>query len=254
MDKKMIAALAACLLGFGIFLWLALRVASGGFRSGGSAVTDGKRVEYSAETVVRARQEDEETSAAPSVKEPPASDETLVKVTDYAPHIRVRLAYAGKHNFTGRRIYEFQDAYLRYGTVKKLAAAQEKLEARGMGLLIWDAFRPATAQQTLWDICPNPLYVSDPSKGYSGHVRGNAVDVTLVDPDGMEMVMPTEFDNFTKLADRDYSDVSDAFAVDNVKLLESIMKECGFKPYAEEWWHYSDTTDYPVDTDFMPPS
>ena len=253
MDKKLIAALAACLLGFAVFLWLAARAASGGFRGKAGAVTDGRRVKYSAETVEGSATR-EEVSSATSVSEPPASDDAFVRVTDYIPTIRVRLAYAGKRNFTGRRIYEFQDAYLRYGTVKKLAAAQEQLESRGMGLLIWDAFRPAAAQQTLWDICPNPLYVSDPSKGYSAHVRGNAVDVTLVDPDGMEMVMPTEFDNFTKLADRDYSDVTDAFAVDNVKLLESIMKECGFKPYAEEWWHYTDTTDYPVDTDFMPPS
>ena len=92
----------------------------------------------------------------------------------------------------------------------------------------------------------DPQYVADPTKGYSGHSRGNTVDVTLVSADGSPVPMPTDFDDFTAMADRDYSDVSDTAAYDNVRLLEDTMVSCGFRPYSAEWWHFTDTTDYPV--------
>ena len=57
--------------------------------------------------------------------------------------------------------------------------------------------------------------------------------------------MPSEFDDFTKKADRDYSDVSKE-AGENAKMLEKVMEEAGFKGYAGEWWHYSDEKEYPV--------
>ena len=57
--------------------------------------------------------------------------------------------------------------------------------------------------------------------------------------------MPTDFDNFTKKADRDYSDCTPA-ARKNAKKLENIMKKQGFVPYSGEWWHFSDTCKYPV--------
>lgn len=82
--------------------------------------------------------------------------------------------------------------------------------------------------------------------GNSGHSRGNTVDVTLVSADGSPVPMPTDFDDFTAMADRDYSDVSDTAAYDNVRLLEDTMVSCGFRPYSAEWWHFTDTTDYPV--------
>lgn len=251
----MIAALVACVAGFAVFLSLALWVArNGGGKS--RAVSDGRRVEYAAVPYMDSEGDKNEDAESPTAKVPsfPASDSEFVRVTDYAPHIRVDLKYAGKRNFTGKRIYDFGDAWLRCGTVKKLLKAQQALEQYGMGLAVWDAFRPVEAQQILWEVCPNPLYVTDPSKGYSDHVRGNAVDVTLVDADGTEMLMPTGFDNFTKLADRDYSDIEDKFAKDNVKLLEKVMKKSGFKTYAEEWWHFTDTTEYEPALDFVPES
>ena len=57
--------------------------------------------------------------------------------------------------------------------------------------------------------------------------------------------MPTAFDDFSELANRDYADVSTE-AADNSIFLETIMRECGFKPYYNEWWHFSDTNGYPV--------
>ena len=135
--------------------------------------------------------------------------------------------------------------------VKKLMAVQEKLKTEGLYLKIWDAFRPPAAQFTLWEAYPDAAYVSDPNTGFSSHSKGNTVDVTLVNAEGIEMIMPTDFDDFTTLADRDYSDCSNE-AAKNAMLLENLMKENGFKLYQGEWWHYSDTVSYDVEQSFTP--
>lgn len=184
---------------------------------------------------------------SPTVSPPPA-DDTLVAVSDYIPGIVVDLKYAGTDNFTGKAIYDFTEARLRYGTVKKLLAAQEKLTAEGYALEIWDAYRPASAQQALWNARPDPVYVADPATGGSNHTRGNTVDVTLVTADGGAVEMPSAFDDASSAADRDYSDVS-AAARQDAQLLESVMTECGFSGYSVEWWHYADTDVYPMIAD-----
>ncbi len=179
-------------------------------------------------------------------QEPEPAEDMLVDICTYIPGVYAELRYATKNNFTGQVIYDFTQPQLRYGTVKKLSQAQEILAEQGMALNIWDAYRPVSAQFRLWEVCPDPQYVADPTKGYSGHSRGNTVDVTLVTADGLPVPMPTDFDDFTAIADRDYSDVSDTEARDNVRLLEETMVSCGFRPYSAEWWHFTDTTDYPV--------
>lgn len=135
--------------------------------------------------------------------------------------------------------------------VKKLMAVQEKLKTEGLYLKIWDAFRPPAAQFTLWEAYPDAAYVSDPNTGFSSHSKGNTVDVTLVNTEGIEMIMPTDFDDFTTLADRDYSDCSNE-AAKNAMILENLMEENGFKLYQGEWWHYSDTVSYDVEQSFTP--
>lgn len=181
--------------------------------------------------------------------EPAAED--FVPVADYLPQVRVDLRYSGSDNFTGQTIYDFTDAYLRYGTVQKLSQAQKELEDVGYSLLIWDAFRPVEAQFRLWEVCPDPVYVANPEKGYSSHSRGNTVDVTLTDLAGNAVEMPSGFDDFSPLADRDYSDVT-AEAAAHAQLLEDVMDSCGFRPYSGEWWHFSDTDEYPVEETFSP--
>ena len=157
------------------------------------------------------------------------------------------LKYATDDNFTGQVIYDFSDAWLRYGTVLKLEAAQKAAKEHGMTLLCWDAFRPVSAQFRLWEVYPDSTYVANPNTGYSSHSRGNTVDITIVSSDGTVIEMPTGFDDFSALADRDYSDCSQA-AAEHARLLEQIMEEAGFKPYFGEWWHFSDTETYPVET------
>mgnify|MGYP003292757729 CR=1 FL=1 len=179
------------------------------------------------------------------------ADKDFVKVADYIPGVYQELMYATQENFTGQVIYDFQDAYLRYGTVKKLAGVCRDLAEMGLYIKIWDGFRPVSAQFVLWEVCPDPTYVADPNVGFSSHSRGNTLDVTLVDENGVELEMPTGFDDFSAKADRDYSDCT-AAAANNADILEILMEKHGFTGYAGEWWHYSDTMSYPVEREFEP--
>lgn len=181
----------------------------------------------------------------------PDTDETFVRVLDYIPTAVQELMYATENNFTGQIIYDFQDAYLRWGTVKKLMRVSEDLAEFGLYIKIWDGFRPVSAQFTLWEIYPDPVYVANPNSGYSSHSRGNTIDLTLVDAAGREVEMPTGFDDFSAKADRDYGDCSEA-AANNARILEILMEKHGFKGYSGEWWHYSDTVSYPVEELFRP--
>ncbi|MEY8428120.1 M15 family metallopeptidase [Lachnospiraceae bacterium 46-15] len=182
--------------------------------------------------------------------ETPEKD-VFVRVQDYIPEIFVELRYASAENFTGNVVYSFSDAYLRYGTVEKLAAVWQTVSGDGYSLKIWDAFRPVAAQFKLWEICPNAAYVANPNTGYSSHSRGDTVDITLVYQDGTEVEMPTGFDDFSTQADRDYSDCAKGVA-ENARYLERVMEENGFEPYFGEWWHFSDTDSYAVEEEFMP--
>lgn len=181
----------------------------------------------------------------------PKSDDAFVRAADYIPNVFIDLKYASEDNFTGTVIYEFDSAYLRYGTAKKLAGVAEEIDEDGYALKIWDAYRPAAAQFKLWSVCPNSKYVANPNAGFSSHSRGNTVDITLVTLDGSDVEMPTGFDDFSIKADRDYSDCSEMEA-QNARYLENMMIKHGFKAYQGEWWHYADVDGYLVEEDFMP--
>ena len=182
-------------------------------------------------------------------KEP--EDDEYVLVNKYIPDIYVELRYATENNFTGVKIYDFTEAYLRYGTVKKLAQVQKELKQHGYSLKIWDAYRPFEAQQKLWEVYPDPNYVANPANGMKKHNLGGTVDITMVAADGTVISMPTEFDDFSLKADRDYSDIEDEEAVKNVMILQNAMENNGFTGYQGEWWDYSDTVEYEA-VDFEP--
>lgn len=182
-------------------------------------------------------------------KEP--EDDEYVLVNKYIPDIYVELMYATDNNFTGVRIYGFTDAYFRYGTVKKLANVQKELKEHGYSLKIWDAYRPFEAQQKLWEVYPDPNYVANPADGMKKHNLGGTVDITMVAADGSIIPMPTEFDDFSLKADRNYSDIDNEEAVNNVMILQNAMENNGFTGYQGEWWDYSDTVEYEA-VDFEP--
>ena len=154
--------------------------------------TEGKKVEQEKETSIE--RESRQAEQLPEQLPEPA-DTDFVRIMDYIPDIVIDLKYATVDNFTGTVIYDFKDAYLRYGTVKKLAVAQEKFKAMGYYIKIWDAYRPFAAQEKLWQVCPNPRYVANPANGMKAHNLGGTIDMTLVTFDGNEVEMPTAFDS-----------------------------------------------------------
>lgn len=182
-------------------------------------------------------------------KEP--EDDEYVLVKKYIPDIYVELRYATENNFTGVKIYDFTEAYLRYGTVKKLAQVQKELKQQGYSLKIWDAYRPFEAQQKLWEVYPDPNYVANPANGMRRHNLGGTVDITMVAADGSIIPMPSEFDDFSLKADRNYSDIDNEEVVNNVMILQNAMENNGFTGYQGEWWDYSDTVEYEA-VDFEP--
>lgn len=190
---------------------------------------------------------------SPAVSRPEPADGDFVRVKDYLPDVLQQLPYSGDENFTGQRIYDFSEVFLRYGTVKKLMAVCNELYGQGLTLKIWDGFRPVSAQFKLWEVCPDDTYVANPTKGFSAHSRGNTVDVTLVDMAGRELEMPTGFDDFSGKADRDYSDIPE-IPTRNALLLQNTMEKHGFVGYFGEWWHFQDSDSYPVEEIFEPVS
>lgn len=163
----------------------------------------------------------------------------LVDVGQAVPGVVVELRYATVNNFMKRAVYPVSArCYLRARVVQRLAEVQRALRKRGLGLKLYDCYRPRPVQKLLWDITPDERYVAHPSKG-SRHNRGAAVDLTLVDAQGRELPMPTEYDAFSVKAHRSYSDLP-AEQKQNRALLEDTMKAAGFLPLPTEWWHFDD--------------
>ena len=170
----------------------------------------------------------------------------LVEITKISPRIRLDIRYATVNNFTGKKVYTSERCFLRSKTAERLHLVQLALEKQGLGLKIYDAYRPLSIQKVFWKLKPDPCYVADPSVG-SKHNRGASVDLTLVDQFGKELSMPTEFDEFSEKASRKYMGCSKE-ARKNRKLLEQAMKAQGFIPFEHEWWHFDDPEweSYPV--------
>ena len=150
----------------------------------------------------------------------------------------VELRYASNNNFTGKKIYKTNTCYLKKATALKLNSVQKELELQGLGLKIWDGYRPPAAQKKLWKLVPDPRYVAPPEKG-SRHTRGCSVDVTLVTSSGKELAMPTAFDDFSEKAQSNYQALP-ADVIKNRELLKKLMIKYGFMPVASEWWHFDD--------------
>lgn len=175
----------------------------------------------------------------------------LIDVQTFIPGIQVDLKYATTDNFTDQVVYQFSCCLLHQDAALKLRDVQTELEMMGLGLKIWDGFRPMSAQWKFWEIIPDERYVSDPRKG-GRHTRGTAVDVTLVTKEGDELEMPSAFDDFSEKAHRNYMEVSQE-AIQNRELLETVMLKHGFVGMPTEWWHFDliDWKNYPS-LDFTP--
>jgi D-alanyl-D-alanine dipeptidase len=161
----------------------------------------------------------------------------LVDLRKADPSIRLDLRYATTNNFMHRRLYPIAEAYLHREAAAALAEVQRELAAKGLGLKVYDAYRPLSVQQQMWDLIHDERYVSNPAVNAGRHTRGTAVDLTLVDRHGRELPMPTPFDDFTERAHRNAKGIP-AEPARNANLLEDAMVRQGFIPYPFEWWHF----------------
>lgn len=175
-----------------------------------------------------------------------AESNPLVNVQEVIPSIRLDIRYATADNFMKEPLYPAARCLLRKEVAEKLARVQRSLEKEGLGLKIFDGYRPLSVQKKMWARVPIEGYVANPAKG-SNHNRGAAVDVTLVDKDGRELEMPSAYDEFSERAHRDYAGASPA-ALKNRKILQDAMEKEGFIGLRTEWWHFDDkdAKQYPV--------
>jgi D-alanyl-D-alanine dipeptidase len=165
-------------------------------------------------------------------------EKLMVDVVNSVPGIVLDLRYAGKNNFLHERLYSHSTStFLRLRAVMALAGVQRELNEKKLGLMIWDAYRPYSVTEKMWEQVKDDRYTADPKKG-SGHNRGIAVDVTIIDTlTKAPLLMGTEYDNFSDTAHQDFKHLP-ASVLANRALLRTTMEKYGFKALETEWWHF----------------
>lgn len=154
------------------------------------------------------------------------------------PGIVLDLRYAGKNNFMNRQLYPaINTTYLRKAAADSLKVIQQELNEQGFALKIFDAYRPYSVTEMMWEPVKDDRYAADPKTG-SGHNRGVAVDLTLINQETQEeLKMGTGFDNFSDTAHHAFTNLPEEI-LQNRLLLKNIMQKHGFKALDTEWWHY----------------
>ena len=169
--------------------------------------------------------------------------EKFASVKERIPTIHIDSRYHGTENFTGAPLpgYGVNDAWLRIEVIQALAKVQQTLATEGLGLLIYDAYRPqrATKAMMAWAKRTNQWNLID--DGYiatrSRHNHGVAVDLTLINlSTGEPLDMGTEWDEFSTAS---HTKNASGEALHNRLLLQKRMKEQGFTGYSKEWWHFN---------------
>ncbi|PZP80741.1 MAG: peptidase M15 [Stenotrophomonas maltophilia] len=202
-------------------------------------------------------------SAAEPPRVSPATDAAsagLVEIRSLAPHIDMDIRYASANNFTGARVpgYEAPSCFLLAPVAKALAQVEQDLRADGLGLRIYDCYRPVRSVQAFMAWVNDPrersrkaLQYPDLDKprlladGYiaerSGHSRGATVDLGLLDCRSgrcSPLDMGTDFDFFGPRAHTQTSGLSDAQQANRQQLVRAMARR-GFVNYPQEWWHYT---------------
>ncbi len=167
------------------------------------------------------------------------SNQKMIHLLHWMPNLIVDLRYASTKNFTHKSFYSaYAGAYLRLPAARALQLVQNDLNQKGLGLKIFDAYRPYAATKLMWTLVRDDRYAASPATG-SGHNRGAAVDLTLINlRTGLELQMPTGFDSFTDSAHHSFMNLSESVLA-NRNLLRTTMEKYGFVALETEWWHYS---------------
>lgn len=174
--------------------------------------------------------------AGPAGEATPRPD--LVDVARVVPDAVLDLRYASSENFLGRPLYPEPRCLLLRPAAQRLARAAARLRRQGYRLLLWDCYRPLSAQREMWRKSPRPGYVADPARG-SHHNRAVAVDASLAAADGRPVEMPTPFDAFGPRAHADATDGIPEAARRHRRLLRQALEGEGFLVNPREWWHFA---------------
>ncbi len=163
----------------------------------------------------------------------------LVELITLDNTIKLDIRYATDNNFVGKKVYPEARAFLQKPAAKALLKVHKKLKELGLGLVIFDGYRPWTITKLFWEVTPEDKrkFVADPEKG-SKHNRGCAVDLSIYDlKTGKEIEMSSGFDEFTERASPDYKGGTDKER-SNRDMLRKLMESEGFTVNQNEWWHF----------------
>ncbi len=164
-------------------------------------------------------------------------EKELVDLEKFIPGIVLDIRYATTNNFTGEVIYNLPKAYSRKPVADALKKVQAELKKQGLGLKIFDGYRPYGATVKFYEVYHDTTFVASPYQG-SRHNRGCALDLSAIDlKTGEELKMPTGYDAFLKEA-APYYPIPEGEAKKNRELLIGAMEKQGFKVNASEWWHF----------------
>ena len=164
---------------------------------------------------------------------------TIVDLKKVIPGIVIDLRYATKNNFMYSKLYpSIHTTWLRKTSADSLAMVQKELDSYGLGLKIFDAYRPYSITEKMWVRVKDDRYTADPKKG-SGHNRGIAVDITLINlTTKKELEMGTNYDNFSDTAHYSFTGLRKEIITNRI-LLKMVMEKYGFRSLETEWWHFS---------------
>jgi len=165
-------------------------------------------------------------------------NQKLVLLQDSVPNIQTNIVYATANNFTHTQLYQNHRLLVTKPLASALKKAADQLRKKGIGLLIFDGYRPYSVSRKMWAIVHDSRYVANPIHG-SDHNRGTAIDLSLYYiQTGKPLEMPTSFDDFTEKAHLSYQPASKTI-LDNRNLLQNTMQSVGLRPLSTEWWHFS---------------
>jgi D-alanyl-D-alanine dipeptidase len=173
----------------------------------------------------------------------------LINIQSLDATIVVELKYASSDNFLKTNVYgTLREAYLQPDAAEKLVKAQKilKSEHPNLSIIVYDAVRPRSVQQKMWDIVrntPDRKYVSSPGR-ISMHSYGVAADVSIIDENGIPIDMGAGFDEFSEISEPRHEKrflqekKLTQQHIDNRNILRNAMTKAGYTYIQNEWWHF----------------
>jgi len=165
------------------------------------------------------------------------SNNALVDLEKYIPSLVLDIRYATANNFMHEPLYKLPKAFVRLPVAKALKNIQEELAQEGLGLKIYDGYRPYRVTVYFYEKLQDSVFLSVPWRG-SRHNRGSTLDLTLISlQTGKELKMPTGYDKISAKSDATYTKLPARVLRNRNKLL-AIMRKHNFTVYQPEWWHF----------------